>query len=77
MKAISLLPVAHNLPHHPKKKETNPTVVLVASMEDLVYSTFEELAKSSKDTIQQESLTPIHKEYKEYIVLFLQRTIDD
>lgn len=46
-KTIFLLPVAHNLPQHPKKKETTRTSVLVALVEILVLANLEELVESS------------------------------
>lgn len=51
MKVIDLLPVANNIPHHPKKKETTRTSVLVTTMEDFVVPTLEELEESSEETV--------------------------
>lgn len=69
-KAIGLLPVSHNLLHHSKKKETTHISVLVTSLEDLVFSTLEELVKSSENIVQKEPLPPINKRYEEGIVFF-------
>lgn len=68
-KPIALIPIAHNIPHHPKKKEITPTGVLAASEEYLAFSMHEELAESSKDKVQQEPLPTIHEEYTDDIVL--------
>lgn len=70
MKAIILLPIAHNFPYRPKKKKTTHTHVLVKSVEYFFFSTLKELTKYSKDIVQQEVLPPIHETYEEDIVIF-------
>lgn len=67
-KSISLHPISHNIPHHPKKKETTRTGVLVASVEDLVFSTLEELAVFRRHSSTRVASTH-QEEYKEGIVL--------
>jgi len=59
-KATGLLPVTHNLLHHPKRKETTRNGVLVAPMEDLVFDTLEELKENSEELVQQDTHPPIN-----------------